>query len=337
VAVYHRYVNADLGDDGNDGLSAGSAWATLIYAVSQSTITLGDVWVLHLKGIFDHSATQITAAARNGSPLCFVVDAPNDATITLSPTTTTNLFSTTPGYLVLDGIIFQNAWWSTINLGQYSTVVNCVFRGRPSANGSSSYSLNMTGGNIYGCRFEGTGVGVAGLTIENCDFVNLAGASGTTSVYTGHSSQVNRCRFVGRGISGSNSYGATIRNCSIHGASTGISIAAFTMGLVVQNNVFSNCTTNIGTIGAWYKLANNYTFGETTEGPTAGSGAYNEGFTSLNAAPYADPANEVWTPSAELSAISDNGYTPGAIQAVAASGGTAGFTGIRGVSRRLGT
>lgn len=300
------YVNADTGNDSNDGLSAGSPLLTLAALAAKET---SGVHVTYLTGTLAASSLD-TSNAR-----WFFSGGDTGATVDI----TTQMFAVNKSLYVFHNLTlngYVNVAWARCNA--------CVISGN---NSLLAYADQY----LHGCEVTGTAINIRGV-YSDCVFRRKVATANN-----GPASFV-RCRFIGdaadnTGIDQNHvllmSYCSFINIDSVFlrsATNTGFSncvFASYASTLTTQPSVYSG-----GPIGL---LRGVYGYQATANAILANWHEYG----SLSTPPYVDPLNDDWTVSSELAAIvTPDGFTPGAVQAV--SSGTAGFTGIRGLSRRLG-
>jgi len=170
MATY--YLNADSGDNGNDG-SSGSPWETVAYARTQATD--GDTLILQTATAHYISGTVtfaegLTIQGETTDPANHIVDfnAGNYSwelgayTYTIKYLTFTNFNEGKSGYYPI---------LSLTNSGTY-TIENCVFRdGGVEAGTNSNY-----GGGVIG---KGSAITNATVTVRNCLFYKIDSAHDT--------------------------------------------------------------------------------------------------------------------------------------------------------------
>lgn len=325
MAIYSYYVDSAAGSDATGDGSSGNPWATIDHCMSNRAASLlDDIFYIYLNGSWDYSASSITVGANNGTNFCWIANP--TAEIILDAGSTRNLFASNVGYMNFKGIKFSDVWWTQINCGSYCSFDNCHFVGR---SGTNAYTISGGFLSVNNCLFEGAGTGL-GLSsssyIRGCRFIQKTGRTISTAILMQHHLTADRCRFEGfdTPIIATNYYGATISHCNFKDATTAIML---TRGYQtsIYGNVFEDCTTLFSVSNALGTIKKNASYGHTTIISDSSKVADYEAPTVLSGAPFADPANDDWTPSAELAALEYVNQTYGAFAADGGGGGGGGY------------
>jgi hypothetical protein len=326
------YYVSDSGSNANNGLTVGTAWATIAYAVANMDYAGSTGVNIILSGSLSISA-NLTNAQSTAKPL--VMTGP--ATITISGSSSV-LFN---GFWTWLGCTFVNNNSSTamFNGMANNTFVNCTFQKQ---SGNNSYLLGAPAScNFVGCSFDGWTGSANGILLttgannlfDQCTFRRC---SEWFALINGNQNRFARCKAVDC-LGGWYAAGTLlIEHCyaKIGNYSGPICDTSGSGQYVICNSVFESggATSLFKSTASIAKSSGNYTRSLSTGSANiVGS----DGVTSLASNPYADPSSLDFTLSAELAAITgDDGTTPGPVQA--SSGGVTGFTGLSGVGR-LGT
>lgn len=325
------YVNAASGSNSNSGASAGDAWATLQHAIDTADWSGNDVLTFQLSGTFTLTAelSQHGSWYRARQP---VFDGDGSAVI-VCPDTARVCWDGG----CFKGLEFRRSATSTFpcfNGARYMTFEDCQFT---SVAGASGNMLTQQTNTIFlNCDF-GTGMYTSGSCVEfhGCRF------SEATVGINGVRIDLTRCRFVDRAPGHTEAvfnFSANHSQCSIRHSSfvdtTGTVLSY--PGFIHFQNVTCDACHNVfvgydGTLsllrsGSHLSGTGNYAFDVPNLGSVTLSELRLDTPIALTATPYADPANNDWTLSSELAAITgSDGLTPGAVQVAGAAASPSGY------------
>lgn len=326
------YYVSSSGSNGNDGLTAGTAWATIAYALSTMDYAGSTGVNLILSGALAITANILISPTTN-KPLVFT----GPATVTISGSSAVLVNE----HFTFLNITFVNNNSSTamFNQSSASTFIACTFQKQ---SGNNSYLIHgVQQCNFIGCTFDGW-TGSANGLVSTTNGLNLFDGclfrrcNEWFCLANGGQNRFLRCKIVDS-VGGWYSYGALlILHCYAKiGSYTGRICDTSGAGqYTICNNVFESggATTLFQTGASVAKSEDNYTRSLAFGSPNI-IGA--NGVSTLLSNPYTDPAALEFTLSNELKAITgSDGLTPGPVQA--SGGGVTGFTGLSGVGR-LGT
>ena len=327
------YYVSSSGSNGNDGLTAGTAWATIAYALSTMDYAGSTGVNFILSGSLAITA-NISVSPSTAKPLVFS----GPATVTISGSSAV-LFNQHFTFL---NITFVNNNSSTAMFASpaRSVFIGCTFQ-KQSGNNSYLFTgvLNCT---FIECTFDGyTGSanGVLLSTLGENAFISctMRRCSEWFVLSNGSQNRYIRCKIVDC-AGGWYAYGSVIIDHCYAKIGTYSNLVIETSGggqYVICNSVFES-----GGATTLFQSGTSVAKSEAVYTRSLAAGSPNivgvNGITTLSSNPYADPSALDFTLSSELAAITgSDGLTPGPVQATG-SGGTAGFTGLSGVGR-LGT
>jgi hypothetical protein len=364
MAVYNRYINASTGNNSNDGLTAGTAWATLQHGITNiPTGVAADIRILNLVGTFTlGSALTITDT---DNMLMFKSTYSRDSNGYLSCGATINLNSLSGmasanrnhqsfDGIEITGIVTGNYGGGPINVANYGWWTNCIFRQlsgtenqyawrstatQPSLRSCELYGASeaskplcsATRGSYIDCLFDKWRCGFGSIAATRCRFRNVTRPflSEAPSPIGGMVSYCDHCSFwnCGNNPIAMSQYIEDYHTNNIIARSSGSGSVANTLhrpGNRWTNNALWNYV-DTGT-NDWDIPGRIYNYSPST---------------ILTVTPYAvDPdTTNIWTPTEYIASLpSTDGATIGAVQLAGSSGGggPAGFTGIRSIGMRLG-
>ncbi len=140
------YFVTTIGNDSNDGLSEGTAWKTINYAVSQAT-TAGDV--VYIKaGIYNEYRIKVFSGSSNNS-------------ITLE------------GYKDTPGDITNTDWWDFHTNRDLDSTKMPLLDGGDRASGIAIYLVNKSNIKIKNLQITNYETGIYGYNVSNCHVENV--------------------------------------------------------------------------------------------------------------------------------------------------------------------
>ena len=234
VAATATYQNVwyvkEGGDDGNDGRSWDTPFATLQHAVGQAAAQ-EFIYV----GSGSYNSTSGTEVVRIDKPVRIIaVDGPG--TTLLDPfhglavhparravtVASGGAGALLAGFTLTNGFSSSKAFARTLLADGNAMVSNCVFRKSYSAPWAAAHVTINKGCHLYGCRFDGTGD--VHSNTEGCGALSATGVSTDRAL-------IDHCTFVNYDMTSPNfalvrlnSY-STLRNCLIAGNRTGGGLA----------------------------------------------------------------------------------------------------------------
>jgi hypothetical protein len=327
MAIY--YIDSAVGSNSNSG-SIGSPWLTIQHALDnavgaeQHTFVLIGSFTISTALVFtDYINTVTSAELPNRYP---VFDGGGTATLTLSVANAISQIARLQNLNIVNTLTFFAG--SALNAASSRAIMinNCTVTG-PLNNWLRVVAYNST---ITNARVQ---------TAYDCTLIDTVG---TLPAPITDSGLYARCS-INTVVSTSNGFAARYTqmfNCSVFAPNltTG---RLFSVDQFGPASRFISCAFHINS-GNVITALSGHTLPEFQNCKVFGGGfcaspIFDLGGNSvLSGAPFADPANFDFTPSAELIASAVSGVTPGIIQSIASTG-TTGFTGIEGVSRSLGS
>jgi len=328
------YYVSDSGNNANDGLTAGTAWATIAYALSTMDYAGSTGVNLILSGALAITANIWTITPTTDKPLVFT--GPATVTISGSSAVLGNQHFT---FLNIT-FVNNNASTAMFTSPSRSVFIGCTFQKQ---SGNNSYLFyNVANCTFIECMFDGYTGSAYGLLLstfgENA-FISctMRRCSEWFVLSNGHHNRYLRCKIVDC-AGGWYAYGSVmIDHCyaKIGSYSKHVINTSGYGQYVICNSVFES-----GGATTLFQAGTSVAKSEAVYTRSLAAGSPNivgaNGITTLSRDPYADPSALDFALSSELAAITgSDGLTPGPVQA--SGGGVTGFTGLSGLSGRLGT
>ena len=315
MANYH-YVDAGTGSDSNGGTSWGDAWLTLEHAATTVNVAPSDMDIVNYRGAFTLSASLTAGIRRIYQP--FVLLADSGASIAFATYSLWNSSQQSTYHI--------GGTWTGVPSNGLAPGVNSTFDSVNITGAVTSVSNNIRARWIN-CKFNNVGLtAAAGSYFQDCFFDH----SSSGIVYPGGSDVTFAgCRFYNGNLQNAQASHHIIYNhCSFY-----YDVApAYILGssyeywswrmqdcVIHSDGVTSPFLRDLTAVAkrqlGWF--TGNYSKGTITDNTNGDAFFEHEDFVTLTDDPFTDPANDDFTPSAELSAIrsTSTGKTPGAINA----------------------
>jgi hypothetical protein len=277
MATY--YVSDATGNDVDDGLSEGNAWATVDKAMN--TVAAGDIVYVKADGDYTESAF-IDTAGSSSATITFegYTSTPGDggqATVDGESTRTLCIADTITGSLhyVFKNFIFKRATVNNANMdGSDLIFKNCAFlnsTGDGYAGGDRTFFENCLFGSNGGAGIDGSGQ----TFVIGCRFDNNTGEGAEISA----GAFIFDCTFFGNGADaieclGGNGTFVFVLRCTIDGdgktTNTGIDLgSSFWKRTMVINNIVYDCVEGVdcASQGTFFVSRNNLLNNNTTAYP----------------------------------------------------------------------
>jgi hypothetical protein len=333
MAEFH--ANYDTGSDTTGDGSLGAPYKTVQKCLTEAGTTAETNVVYLLADEPLASTLSFPASSRS-----WIITGTKAATAYPELSSSSVALFASPAYLLCEGITLDVSA-ANLSLGIANSLINCVIAltSRQVTGSTNSYiggcyflgtgsifAYSATQGGVDKCVFDVSGVGSSVISAPSVRDSLVIVSDATRRGVAGNGVEVSGCTIVApdgstdAGVFVGDVRGGSVRQCIISGFGTGVS---GNNACVVCDNSFYDCSSNTSSVGLEH---NNETLGASPFTDLA-----NSNYTPLNAGSLSAGGFPAW-----YNLASANGTYRGASQPVAGSG-SSGFTGPRGISRRVGT